>query len=223
MNSGKYVKKPRVVIGHGDGEMASRPLDMAFKRRHGNVRFEAIDPAINEGKISRFFGTMRKQIPSSRITLINRRSLERLQKIESNSVDHQWAVSVVCCMPFVELREFYSEIFRTLKPGGRLSLVNVEYVLLSQVKLLQENGFRVSLKRLTWKEMDALGDNIHLHEVVAKKQSIPADLRQEAIWHALQYGRSNSQDAVDYYYERLRAQAEGKTGLFRLTATKPRK
>jgi hypothetical protein len=217
----KYVKKPRVVIGHGEGEMASRALDMAFKKRHAHVKFEAIDPLINVGKIKRFLGTMRKEIPS-RLALTNQRILDRLVEIKSNSVDHQWAVNVVCCMPYRDIKKFYAQAFRTLKPGGRFTLVNVEYNLINHAKLLEANGFRVHLKRLTEKEMDALGEEVRLHETIAKSFVFPKDLEGEARRMAFYYNPNATSEDITYYLEKLRAHKEGKTKLVRLVATKPR-
>ena len=221
MPAAKYVKKPRLVIGHGDGEMASRAMDLAFKRRHAHVKFEAIDSAINEGKIKRFLSTMRKEVPS-RLTLTNARILDRLVKVDSNSIDHQWAVNVICCMPFRDVKKFYSQVFRTLKPSGKFSLVNVGYHLIPQLKLLEANGFRVHLKKLTEKEIEALGEGLHLHESIAKKMALPENLVREANELAFHYNPHATNEDVNYYHEKLKAQAEGKIELYRLIATKPR-
>jgi hypothetical protein len=83
-------------------------------------------------------------------------SVDYLKTVRSNSLDHQWAHFTATAMRFYVRREFFAEVFRTLKKGGKFTIVDSAMSATQLLRELTKAGFSCSLKRLNVAEAKKL-------------------------------------------------------------------
>lgn len=144
------VKKTRKMIGHGDGILAKKAVDIAL--RHKNVEVTSTEAIKSKyGQYLKMLGL--KEKPANLNVKGKTNSAKYLKTLRENSIDHQWAHFSSTSMSYYVRRAFFEEVFRTLKPGRNLTIIDSGMAGQEICNELKRAGFKVSMRRLSPEEI----------------------------------------------------------------------
>jgi hypothetical protein len=223
-------KKTFKVVGHGEGPLAKKAIDLAVK--HPKIEITAVEPLnLTYGK---YLKSLKKTQKPSNLNVVKSGSVEYLSKQKANSIPHQYAHFSPTAMHFYMRRKFFSEVFRTLTPGGKFTIIEGGEGAVFLARELKKNGFIVSLKYLTSNEVRKVASpNAEMFagqresEVMKNRASIPSKEMEDLMFKLFMEDEPIKNEEV-IAYNRLRAKryAQYKLGansFARIIATKPKK
>ena len=142
------------IAGHGDGPLAKKAVDLAAKKRRFAVEVHSTE--ITESKFRDYL----KQLGLA--TLENLKVHEKTSSINflktqsPNSFNHQYAHFTVSALTFYQRREFFAEVYRTLKPGAKFVIIDTGYVKNQYLKELAREKFSLQAVPLSASEVKKL-------------------------------------------------------------------
>jgi len=226
-------KKPRIMVGHGEGAFPKKSFEHAIRQKHSNISFNAVDIAeIRQDPLLRH---LLFKIPHNLAIHQKTNSAVYLRTKADSSIHHQWSHFSSSAMPMYTRRNFYHEAFRTLVPGGKLVVIDGAMCEKEFVNELQKVGFKVTSKRMSLQEIQKLGTEEALNTVVnisgilQNNETIPkAKMKQiKQGWINLQLTKESKQTPeVVAQIERMADNVEKNLSdkpCTRIIATKPRK
>jgi hypothetical protein len=151
----KRSTRPKTIAGLGEGLRARKSIDLAIK--HPKNRFFAVD--LMQSK--EHFGYLREKQGHTRIpgnlTIRNGESAQKfLQTQAKDSLDHVYAHFLLQHVKYSERQEIFRELMRTMRPGAKFVTIEDGHYSKQLPIELRKNGFRVTQKRISAKELAKL-------------------------------------------------------------------
>ncbi|MFA6269224.1 MAG: class I SAM-dependent methyltransferase [archaeon] len=224
------VRKTFKVVGHGDGALAKKAVDLAIRHPHAEVTAVDILPT----RYAKYLKQLRLNGKPRNLRVVSRTdSGEYLEREKANSIHHQYTHFAPSSMKYYERQKFFAQLFRTTVPGGKVSLVETGGIGVILAKELKKVGFRVSLAYLSPEQVKKIGSpdaeefTGHAKRLEKLAEGIDPKVIEDGLFEMkIKHEPRVTPEVISYVREATRRIARSKLGVngyVRIIATKPKK
>ena len=148
------LRRTRVVVGLGEGHRARKTIDLALK--HPKTDFISVDLLTGKEHLKYL---RKKGLNAKPENLTFKRATDAATFLGSqkpNSLDHLYAHFFLDTVEYSNRQNLFSQLMRTLRPGGSFVAVEVASYQRQLPLELRSHGFRVSKRRISAEELQRL-------------------------------------------------------------------
>ena len=163
-----YVRKSRRVLELAAGPRAKKAVDLALRRSKTEITAIDLRKDVNYARYLKEKGIHFK--PKNLDIKANTDAEGYLKRQKGNHFDHIYAHFLFQHLTTAKRAATFAQIWRTLRPGGTFLAIGEDPYSQQQALELQRQGFRVSIRPVSRKEMEKLDTDYGRHNLWAEEQ-----------------------------------------------------